>query len=248
MPRPVLLITGALSGIGHATALAAARAGHDLILSGRNETAGQALVTEVAALGAGALFRRCDVRHEAEVAALLEAGLARFGRLDGALNNAGTEGTPGPLSAQDEARYRAVFDTNVLGLMLSLKHELAAFRSQSRGGAVVNLSSTFGGLGAADASVYAASKHAVEGFTKSVALEAVRDGVRVNAVAPGLTDTAMLDRWAGTAEARRALTGKVPMARIADPAEIAATILFLLSDAASYITGQVLRIDGGETA
>ncbi len=246
MTRPVLLVTGALAGIGRATALAAARGGYDILISGRQEDRGRALAEEIRGLGAEAVFQRTDVREEAEVAALVAAALARFGRLDAALNNAGTEDTPGPLADQDGQSYRRVFDTNVLGTMLCLRHEMAAM--QEKGGAIVNVSSTFGSLGARNASVYAASKHAVEGFTKSAALEGAAHGIRVNAVAPGLTETDMLARWTGSPEAQRALTAKVPMGRIGQPAEIAAAVLCLLSEATSYVTGQILRIDGGETA
>ena len=197
MTRPVVLITGALTGIGRATALAFAKDGADLVVSGRRDDAGQKLVAELRALGAQAEFVRADVRHENDVQNLVDKTVARFGRLDVAVNNAGTEGTPGPVTAQTAESYAAMFDTNVLGVLLSLKHELRVMQAQGAG-SIVNLSSTMGHRGAPGASIYTASKHAVEGLTKSAALEAAAFGVRVNAVAPGPVETAMLDRFAGS--------------------------------------------------
>jgi NAD(P)-dependent dehydrogenase (short-subunit alcohol dehydrogenase family) len=183
MTRPVVLITGALTGIGRATALAFAKEGADLVVSGRHNDAGQALATELRSLGAQAEFILADVRHENDVQNLVDKTVSRFGRLDVAVNNAGTEGTPGPIVAQTAESYAATFDTNVLGVLLSLKHELRVMQAQGAG-SIVNLSSTMGERGAPNASLYTASKHAVEGLTKSAALEAATFGVRVNAIAP----------------------------------------------------------------
>src|SRR5712672_1579921 len=184
MTTPVVLITGALTGIGRATALAFAREGARLVISGRHEEEGQKLVGELGKLGAEAGFVRSDVRHEDEVRGLVDKTVARFGRLDAAINCAGTEGTPGPLTDQTAETYAATFDTNVLGTLLSMKHEMRVMLAQ-RSGSIVNVSSTYGRTGAAGASLYAASKHAVEGLTKSAALEAAASGVRINMVAPG---------------------------------------------------------------
>ena len=156
-------------------------------------------MTELRALGADVEFLRADVRHEDDVRTMVDRAVARFGRLDAAVNNAGTEGQPGPVTQQTANSYAATFDTNVLGTLLSMKHELRVMQAQGSG-SIVNISSTYGHEGAAGASVYAASKHAVEGMTKSAALEAARFGVRVNAVAPGPTETGMLNRFTGTAE------------------------------------------------
>src|SRR6202051_480703 len=166
MSHPVVLITGALTGVGRATALAFAKEGADIVVSGRRDDAGQALVTELRALGAQAEFVRADVRHETDVQNLVDKTVARFGRLDVAVNNAGTEGTPGPVTAQTAESYAATFDTNVLGVLLSMKHELRVMQAQGAG-SIINLSSTVGERGAAGASVYTASKHAVEGLTKA---------------------------------------------------------------------------------
>lgn len=212
MSNPVVLITGALTGIGRATALAFAHEGANLVVSGRREDAGQALVAELRVLGAEAEFVRADVRRESDVQNLVGKTVARFGRLDVAVNNAGTE-----MQAQ-------------------------------RSGSIVNLSSTMGQRGAAGASLYAASKHAVEGLTKSAALEAAAFGVRVNAVAPGPVETAMLDRLTGNADRKAGLVAGVPLKRAGRPEEIADAIVFAASGKASFITGQVINVNGGKTA
>jgi len=247
MTRPVVLITGALTGIGRATALAFAKEGADLVVSGRRDDADQALVTELRALGAAPEFIRADVRHESDVQNLVDKTVARFGRLDVAVNNAGTEGTPGPVTAQTAESYAALFDTNVLGVLLSLKHELRVMQAQGAG-SIVNLSSTMGHRGAPGASLYTASKHAVEGLTKSAALEAAAFGVRVNAVAPGPVETAMLDRFTGTADRKAGLVAGVPLKRTGRPEEIADAIVFAASSKASFITGQIIAVNGGKTA
>ncbi len=216
MNTPVVLITGALTGIGRATATAFAGEGARLVVAGRHEDVGKALVSELQGLGAEAEFIRVDVRHDDEVRDLIDATVTRFGRLDIAVNNAGTEGKPGPVTDQTADSYAATFDTNVLGTLLSMKHELRVMQSQGRG-SIVNISSTYGHEGARGASVYAGSKHAVEGMTKSAALEAASFGVRVNAVAPGPTETGMLNRFTGTPERKAGLAAGVPLGRVGDP-------------------------------
>jgi NAD(P)-dependent dehydrogenase (short-subunit alcohol dehydrogenase family) len=247
MSHPVVLITGALAGIGRATALAFAKEGAKLVVSGRRDEAGQALVTELRALGAEAEFIRADVRRESDVQNLVDKAVARFGRLDIAVNNAGTEGTPGPLIEQTAESYAATFDTNVLGVLLSMKHELRVMQPQGSG-SIVNLSSTMGHRGAPGASLYTASKHAVEGLTKSAALEGAAFGVRVNAVAPGPVQTAMLDRFTGNADRKAGLVAGVPLKRAGRPEEIADVIVFTASDRASFLTGQIIAVNGGKTA
>lgn len=244
---PVVLITGALTGIGRATAVAFARSGARLIVSGRRPAEGAALEDELRELGAEAFFVQADVRRDEEVRSLVDQAVSRFGRLDIAVNNAGTEGTPGPVTEVSADSYAATFDTNVLGVLLSLKHELRVMTAQ-RSGSVINISSTYGHEGAAYAAIYAGSKHAVEGFTRSTALEVASTGVRVNAVAPGPTDTGMLDRFTGTPERKAALVGGVPLARIGNPADIAAAVLYLASEGAAFVTGQIVTVDGGKTA
>lgn len=248
MNPPVVLITGALTGIGRATALAFAREGHRIAVSGRRDEAGQALAAELRALGAEAEFIRADVRFEGEVRSLVEQVVERFGRLDVAVNNAGTEGQLGPITEQSADNYDNIFSTNVLGTLLSLKHEMRVMLAQGAG-AIVNLSSIGGQVGLAGASVYAASKHAVEGLTKSAALEGAAAGVRVNAVAPGPVATEMLERFVGgDQQAKEGFLATMPARRAASVDEIAQTIVFLGSDKARYLTGQSLAVDGGYTA
>ena len=172
---------------------------------------------------------------------------SRFGRLDVAVNNAGTEGKPGPITDQTAESYAATFDTNVLGVILSMKHELRIMKGQ-RSGSFINISSTYGHEGAAGAAIYVGAKHAVEGITKSVALEIAKSGIRVNAVAPGPTDTGMLTRFTGTAESKTALATEVPLGRLGLAEEVADGIVFIASDEARFITGHVLNVDGGHSA
>ena len=221
--------------------------GNRVVVSGRRKDAGEALATELRALGAETEFVLADVRNEDDVRRLVDRTVERFGRLDAAVNNAGTEGEPGPVVEQTAESYAATFETNVLGTLLSLKHELRVMTAQGSG-SIVNISSTYGHEGAKGASVYVGSKHAVEGITKSAALEAATSGVRVNAVAPGPTETGMLNRFTGTAEPKTALLSGVPLGRIGQPDEIARAIVFLASDAASFVTGQIVTADGGKTA
>jgi NAD(P)-dependent dehydrogenase (short-subunit alcohol dehydrogenase family) len=244
---PVVLITGALTGIGRATAFAFANEGARLVVSGRNEEKGKVLVGELRGLGVEADFVVADVRQEKDVSHLIDRTVEPFGRLDVAVNNAGTEGMPGPVIDLPAENYAAVFDTNVLGTLLGLKYELRIMQAQGSG-SIVNISSTMGSRGAANFSLYAGSKHAVEGITKSAAIEAAGYGVRVNAVAPGPTDTAMLDRLTESPEKKAAFYAAVPMKRGASPAEIADAIVFVGSSKSSYITGQIIRVNGGKTA
>jgi NAD(P)-dependent dehydrogenase (short-subunit alcohol dehydrogenase family) len=248
MANQVVLITGALTGIGRTTAIAFARAGAAVVVSGRRDEAGHALAAELRDLGAEAAdFIRTDVRREDEVRSLIEQAVARFGRLDVAVNNAGTEGQVGPLTEQSADNYAAIFDTNVLGTMLSMKHELRVMQNQ-RSGSIVNLSSIGGHKAVPGASLYIASKHAVEGLTKAAALEAAAFGVRVNAVAPGPIATDMLERFTGDAAGKDAFLATVPARRAGTPEEIAQTIMFLASRQASFITGQIVGVDGGMSA
>jgi NAD(P)-dependent dehydrogenase (short-subunit alcohol dehydrogenase family) len=247
MSNPVVLITGALTGIGRATAIAFAKKGAKVVVAGRRDEAGSALVKELRSFGSEAEFINADVRNEDDVRALVAKTVARFGRLDVAVNNAGTEGQVGAITDQTAESYAATFDTNVLGVILSMKHKVRVMQGQGSG-SIINISSTYGHEGAAGASIYVGSKHAVEGITKSVALEIAKSGIRVNGVAPGPTDTGMLTRFTITPENKAALMSGVPMGRLGLSEELASAIVFIASDEASFITGHILNVDGGHTA
>ena len=246
MSTQVVLITGALTGIGRAAAVAFAKKGAKVVVSGRRDEVGQALAKELRTFGSEAEFINADVRKEDDIRALVDKTVARFGRLDVAVNNAGTEGDRGVITDQTAESYARTFDTNVLGVILSMKHEVRVMQGQGSG-SIINISSTYGHQGAAGASVYVGSKHAVEGVTKSVALELAKSGIRVNAVAPGPTDTGMLTRFTGTDGNKAALTTTVPLGRLGLSEELADAIVFIASDQASFITGHVLNVDGGKT-
>lgn len=247
MSSPVVLITGALTGIGRATAVTFAREGARVVISGRREQEGKKLEKELRELGAEVEFVEADVRRDDDIRALIDKTIARFGRLDIAVNNAGTEGLRGLVTEQTAESYAATFDTNVLGVLLSMKHELRVMLPQGSG-SIVNISSTYGSVGAAGVSVYVASKHAVEGLTKSAALEVAGTGVRVNVIAVGTTDTGMLTRFTNTNENKAALVSTVPLKRLATPEEIAHVIAFVGSANASYMTGSSIPVDGGKLA
>jgi NAD(P)-dependent dehydrogenase (short-subunit alcohol dehydrogenase family) len=247
MKNPVVLITGALTGIGRAAAIIFAQEGAHIVVSGRRDKQGQELAAKLQELGAEAIFVRADVRKDEDVRNLVDQTVERFGRLDIAVNNAGTEGLRGLVTEQTAESYADTFDTNVLGVLLSMKHELRAMLPQGSG-SIVNVSSAYGSVGAAGASVYVASKHAVEGLTKSAALEVAGTGVRVNVVAPGTTDTGMLTRFTSTDENKSALVSTVPVKRLAKPEEIARVIAFVASANASYMTGASIPVDGGMIA
>ncbi len=246
MSNAVVLITGGLTGIGRAAAVAFAKKGAKVVVAGRRDDAGKALVKELRSLGSEAEFINADVRNEDDVRALVDKTVGRFGRLDVAVNNAGTEGQVGPIMEQTADSFAATFETNVLGVVLSMKHEVRAMQAQGSG-SIINISSTYGHEGAAGASIYVGAKHAVEGITKSVALETAKSGIRVNAVAPGPTDTGMLTRFTGTAENKAALAAEVPLGRLGRSEEVADGIIFLASDEARFITGHILNVDGGHS-
>ena len=238
----VALVTGGTSGIGKTTAIEFARAGANVVLTGRREKEGAEVVREIEKLGGDAAFVRTDVARNADVKAMVDFTVDKYGKLDIAFNNAGVE-WKGPLDQATEAEYRRIFDTNVWGVLNSMRHEIPIML-KSGGGAIVNTSSVAGHVGLAQVSIYIASKHAVEGLTKSAALEFAKQNIRINAVAPGIIATEMFDRFAGD-ELRDQIVSIVPVGRVGVGEEIAAAVLYLASDAARFTTGTSLVVDGG---
>jgi NAD(P)-dependent dehydrogenase (short-subunit alcohol dehydrogenase family) len=243
----IVLVTGGTSGIGKATALAFAEVGAKVVIAGRREKEGAEVAAEVAKNGGTAAFVRADVSKDADVVKAVDFVLSTHGRLDVAFNNAGVE-VVSPLSEVTEEQYRRAFDINVWGVLNSMKHEVAAMLKNG-GGAIVNTTSVAGHIALPQASIYVATKHAVEGLTKAVAVEFARQGIRVNAVAPGTIETEMIDRMDDKeGNVRKWLLSLHPVARFGTAEEIAAAVLYLASDAAKFTTGTTLLVDGGWTA
>lgn len=238
----VVLITGASSGIGRATALEFAKRGAQLVLGSRHEGAVRSLLEELGE--ARCVFLPSDVASKRDMHALVDLAVERFGRLDIAINNAALE-AKGPIADFSEETYERVFDTNVKGVFLAMAAEIAAMR-RTGGGSIVNVGATSGSRGAPNMSIYSASKHAVEGLSRSAALELAKEGIRVNVVAPGPTLTPMLDRVTGGNT--DALASRVPMGRAASADEVARAIMWLASPEASFVTGAVLPVNGGMCA
>src|SRR2546427_1689383 len=241
----VALVTGGTSGIGKATAIKFARAGAKVVLTGRRDKEGAQVVAEIKKLDGEAAFVRADIAKDADVQAMVKFTVDKFGKLDIAFNNAGVEWI-GPLDQATEAEYRRIFDINVWGVLNSMRHEIPAMLKNG-GGAIVNTSSVAGHVGLPEVSVYIASKHAVEGLTKSVALEFAKKNIRINAVAPGVIATEMFDRFAGD-ELRDQITSITPVGRVGAAEEIAAAVLYLCSDEAKFTIGTSLVVDGGYVA
>jgi NAD(P)-dependent dehydrogenase (short-subunit alcohol dehydrogenase family) len=242
----VALVTGAASGLGHATAKAFAESGASVALADWNERATHAAVDELIAQGHKAIGIRCDVSDDAQVEAMVAETVAAFGRLDAAYNNAGVQNVLAETADTTRKDYDRVMGINLRGEWSCMKFELRRMREQGSG-AIVNCSSLGGLIGGAERGIYHAAKHGVIGFTKSAALEYAARGIRINAVCPGLIRTPMSDQMvaAGQGDALKAMEKSIPMGRVGRPEEIANAVLWLCSDAASYVTGQSISVDGG---
>lgn len=247
------LVTGAASGIGRAAALRLAQAGAQVVVSDTNADGGLETVNLIRGIEGEAAFVRCDVTQASQVANLIDETMRLFGRLDCAFNNAGVGGEMSPLHDKTEDEWQQVMDVNVRGVWLCMKYEIPAMLANGGGGAtggsIVNMASVAGLVGFRGGSLYAASKHAVVGLTKSAALELARRGVRVNAVCPGFTETPMVDTLMSLSKqmAEQVVTAN-PMKRLGHPEEVADAVVWLCSDAASFVTGQAIALDGGLTA
>lgn len=249
LQNKVALVTGGTSGIGRASAIALAKAGAKVVVSGRREAEGQETVRLIEAAGGQALFVKADVANEADVINLVTKTVEKFGGLHIAFNNAGVEGHPAPIAQATAEDYQHVFDINVKGVILSMKHEIPALL-KSGGGSIINTASVAGLVGMPGAGIYVASKHAVLGLTKSAALEVAKQGIRVNAISPAAIQTDMLDRFTGgvQTDTGKYLTSLHPIGRIGQADEIANPVVFLASDDSSFITGQSITVDGGLTS
>ena len=244
----VALVTGAGSGLGLATAKAFAEAGASVALADWNEEAAQSAVKEIAGKGQKGIAIRCDVSDDAQVAAMVKKTVEAFGRIDVAYNNAGVQNVLAETADTTREDYDRVMGVNLRGVWSCMKFELLEMRMQGTG-AIVNCSSLGGLVGGAERGIYHAAKHGVLGFTKSAALEYAKQGIRINAICPGLIWTPMADQMvaSGQGEALKGMEKMIPLGRVGRPEEIADAVLWLCSDAASYVTGQSISVDGGFT-
>jgi len=241
----VALVTGGGSGLGQAASRLLAERGARVVVADVNTDGGAETVAQCEQAGSEAVFVRTDVTEEADVAGAVAAAVDRWGHLDCAVNNAGTTGPSKPTADYTLEEWNAVVALNLTGVFLGLKHEIPQMVAQG-GGAIVNTSSGAGLMGFAGLPAYVATKHAVLGLTKAAALEYIKAGVRVNAVCPGSARTPMLEGWMGGDPAiEKAMASSAPIGRLAQPEEIAQAMVWLLSDAASFMVGHALAVDGG---
>ena len=245
LENKVALVTGGTTGIGRDTAVLFAKAGAKVIFSGRREREGNETLNLIRAAGADGHFVKSDVSKSADVESLVQKTIEKYGRLDVAFNNAGIEGAWAPLAEQTEENWDQVQNINLKGVWLSMKYEILQMLKQGGGGAIVNMSSVAGLIGAAGAGIYVASKHGVLGLTKSAAIEYAPHGIRVNAVCPAVIETAMAERAFGDPVVNKRMLSLHPLGRFGKPIEVAEAVLWLCSDKSSFTTGQYVGVDGG---
>ncbi|HEY2121945.1 MAG TPA: SDR family oxidoreductase [Candidatus Acidoferrum sp.] len=241
----VAIVTGGTSGIGRDAAILFSKVGAKVVVAGRRESEGKNVVDAIHAAGGDALFVKTDVVKPADVQALVKKTVEKYGRLDVAFNNAGIEGKWVPIVQQSEADFDLTMDINVKGVWLSMKYEILQMLKQGAGGAIVNMASIAGLMGGAGSATYSASKHAVMGLTKSAALETAKNKIRINAICPAVIETAMSDRLFSVPAVNKITLALHPIGRFGKPAEVAEAVLFMLSDRASFMTGQSIVLDGG---
>lgn len=244
-----IIVTGGSTGIGRATALRCGAEGAAVTIADVNDSAGASVAAEIVAGGGRAHYIHTDVTNSAAVQAMIASAVAAYGRLDGALNNAGIEGTFTNIVKMTEADYERTVNVDLKGVWLCVKYEVEQLLKQGNGGSIVSTASVAGLIGTRGGSAYCAAKHGVVGLTKCVALEYARKNIRVNAVCPGVIQTPMVERMtAETGITTQALIDQEPMARLGEPREIGEAVVWLLSDLASFVTGVALPVDGGYTA
>jgi NAD(P)-dependent dehydrogenase (short-subunit alcohol dehydrogenase family) len=244
----IVLVTGGGSGIGQATALALAREGARVIVADVLVEGGEETVRRIKNADGEAIFVKSDVSKAAEVEILIKKIIETYDRLDCAVNNAGIEGEQAPTSEYAEENWDRLIDVNLKGVWLCMKYEIPQMLKQG-GGAIVNMASVAGLVGFQNLSAYVASKHGIIGLTKTAALEYAKNRIRINAVCPGVIRTAMVDRiLGGDAEAEAQFVAMEPIGRLGAPEEIAEAVVWLCSDAASFVTGHPMVADGGLVA
>jgi NAD(P)-dependent dehydrogenase (short-subunit alcohol dehydrogenase family) len=244
----IALITGGTTGIGRDTAVLFAKNGAKVVVSGRRESEGNETIALVRAAGGDGFFVRSDVSKPSDVQSLVAKTVEKFGRLDIAFNNAGIEGQWKPIIEQSEEDWDSVININLKGVWLSLKYEIIQMLKQGSGGAIVNMSSVAGLMGAGGAGIYVASKHGVIGLTRTAALEYATKGIRVNAVCPAVIETAMAERAFGDPAVSKRILAQHPIGRFGKPTEIAEAVLWMCSDKSSFMTGHYIVLDGGMRA
>jgi|SRR5580765_160370 NAD(P)-dependent dehydrogenase (short-subunit alcohol dehydrogenase family) len=248
LQNKIALVTGGTTGIGRETAVLFAKHGAKVVISGRREVEGNETIALVRAAGGDGLFVKSDVSKSADVHSLVQKTVEKFGRIDLLFNNAGVEGQWKPIIEQTEEDWNSVIDINLKGTWLCLKFVIQHMLKQGTGGAIVNMSSVAGLMGAAGAAIYVASKHGVIGLTRTAALEYATKGIRVNAVCPAVIETAMADRAFGDPEVSKRILAQHPIGRFGKPIEIAEAVLWLCSDKSSFMTGHYITLDGGMLA